>query len=561
MPSGNLEAYRRKRSSEATPEPFGPATGTGGGRFVVQKHAARRVHFDLRLELEGTLKSWAVPRGPSLDPEVKRLAVATEDHPLEYADFEGSIPAGNYGAGAMIVWDSGRWRPLEDPVAGMEAGKLLFELHGYKLHGVWTLFRIRDPRQQDDGNQWLLMKKPDAAARPDSGDSDDDLPPQSVLSGLTVEELRDGCERIEEVRADVADSAASRRRVDPRSLPLMLAVTGDRPFSRQGWIYELKYDGYRLVAAKEGGSVFLRYRNGGDVTALYPELTRALRALPVRSLVLDGEVVALDSGGRPSFARLQTRALLSRPVDIEQAAVRRPATLFAFDLVAFEGSDLRSLPLVERKALLAKVLSPAGPLRYSDHIEEQGEAFFEQVAAMGLEGAMAKDGDSRYVGRRSSSWVKLRTERTADFAIVGMSPPKGSRVGFGSLHLAVWDAEAAGLVYAGRVGTGFSDAALSELTERLSLAQLEAPPCRSSAGDELTAGDLMGGRIEDQTWVEPDPELICEVRYKEWTPTACSGTRSSCAYATTSPSRTACAAPGREPPGQPRRRRPSGAST
>ncbi len=519
MPSGNLEAYRRKRSSEATPEPFGPATGTGGGRFVVQKHAARRVHFDLRLELEGTLKSWAVPRGPSLDPEVKRLAVATEDHPLEYADFEGSIPAGNYGAGAMIVWDSGRWRPLEDPVAGMEAGKLLFELHGYKLRGVWTLFRIRDPRQQDDGNQWLLMKKPDAAARPESGDGgDDDLPPQSVLSGLTVEELRDGCERIEEVRADVADSGASRRRVDPRSLPLMLAVTGDRPFSRPGWIYELKYDGYRLVAAKDGGSVLLRYRNGGDVTALYPELTRALRALPVRSLVLDGEVTVLDAGGRPSFAKLQTRALLSRPVDIEQAAVRRPATLFAFDLVAFEGSDLRSLPLVERKALLAKVLPPAGPLRYSDHIEEQGEAFFEQVAAMGLEGAMAKDGDSRYVGRRSSSWVKLRTERTGDFAIVGMSPPKGSRVGFGSLHLAVWDTEAAGLVYAGRVGTGFSDAALSELTERLTRAQLEAPPCRSPAGDELTVGDLFDGRIEDQTWVEPDPELICEVRYKEWTP-------------------------------------------
>ena len=519
MPSGNLEAYRRKRSSEATPEPFGPATGTGGGRFVVQKHAARRVHFDLRLELEGTLKSWAVPRGPSLDPEVKRLAVATEDHPLEYADFEGSIPAGNYGAGAMIVWDSGRWRPLEDPVAGMEAGKLLFELHGYKLRGVWTLFRTGGPRQQDDGNQWLLMKKPDAAARPESGNGDDDdLPPQSVLSGLTVEELRDGCERIEEVRADVADSAASRRRVDPRALPLMLAVTGDRPFSRKGWIYELKYDGYRLVAAKDGGSVFLRYRNGGDVTALYPELTRALRALPVRSLVLDGEVVVLDAGGRPSFARLQTRALLSRPVDIEQAAVRRPATLFAFDLVAFEGSDLRSLPLVERKALLAKVLPPAGPLRYSDHIEEQGEAFFEQVAAMGLEGAMAKDGDSRYVGRRSSSWVKLRTDRTADFAIVGMSPPKGSRVGFGSLHLAVWDAEAAGLLYAGRVGAGFSDAALSELTERLTQAQLEAPPCRSPADDKLTAGDLMGGRLEDQTWVEPDPELICEVRYKEWTP-------------------------------------------
>ena len=547
MPSGNLEAYRRKRSSEATPEPFGPATGTGAGRFVVQKHAARRVHFDLRLELEGTLKSWAVPRGPSLDPEVKRLAVATEDHPLEYADFEGSIPAGNYGAGAMIVWDSGRWRPLEDPVAGLENGKLLFELHGYKLRGVWTLFRTGGRRQTDDGNQWLLMKKPDAAARPESEDGEDDLPPESVLSGLTVEELRDGCERIEEVRAEVAGSGARQRNVDPRSLQLMLAVTGDRPFSRPGWIYELKYDGYRLVAAREGGNVFLRYRNGGDVTALYPELVRALRALPVQSLVLDGEVTVLDGGGRPSFARLQTRALLSRPVDIEQAAVRRPATLFAFDLVAFEGSDLRSLALLERKALLAKVLPPAGPLRYSDHIEEQGEAFFEQVAAMGLEGAMAKDGDSRYVGRRSSSWVKLRTERTADFAIVGMSPPKGSRVGLGSLHLAVWDAEAGGtaaagsgnaggLVYAGRVGTGFSDAVLAELADRLSANRRDGPPCRAPVGADGGVGagndadgddpvdkplgdsDLMGGRVEDQTWIEPNPELICEVRYKEWTP-------------------------------------------
>lgn len=525
MPHGNLDAYRRKRSSEATPEPMGSRTTAGGGRFVVQKHAARRVHFDLRLELEGTLKSWAVPRGPSLDPEVKRLAVATEDHPLEYSDFEGLIPAGNYGAGAMIVWDSGRWIPLEDPVAGMESGKLLFELHGYKLRGVWTLFRTGGRRRSSDGSQWLLMKKPDAAARPrEEGDGQDELPPESVLSGLTVEELRDGCDRIEEVREEIEASEARRRPVDPRSLPLMLAVAGDRPFSRPGWIYELKYDGYRLVAAKEGGSVFLRYRRGGDVTALYPELTRALGRLPVDSLVLDGEVTVLDGGGRPSFARLQTRALLSRPVDIARASVRRPATLFAFDLVSFEGRDLRRLPLLERKGWLARVLPPAGPIRYSDHIEEQGEAFFEQVAAMGLEGAMAKDGASPYAGRRSSSWVKLRTERTADFAIVGMSPPKGSRVGLGSLHLAVWDPETAGLVYAGRVGTGFSDGTLTDLAERLSAIRREDPPCRAPAGEDaaagagLTDGHLMGGRIEDQTWVEPRDELICEVRYKEWTP-------------------------------------------
>ena len=561
MPHGDLEAYRRKRSSEGTPEPMGSRAAAGGGRFVVQKHAARRVHFDLRLELEGTLKSWAVPRGPSLDPEVKRLAVATEDHPLEYADFEGSIPAGNYGAGAMIVWDAGRWKPLEDPVAGMEGGKLLFELRGYKLRGVWTLFRTGGRRQTADGSQWLLMKKPDAAARragrgsvangagsevdadgsdgnaagdgsevdadADGGNADsepgDGLPQESILSGLTVEELRDGCERIEELRAEVEASAAPRRRVDPRTLPLMLATAGDRPFSRAGWIYELKHDGYRMVAARDGGSAFLRYRRGGDVTALYPELTRALRALPVQSLVLDGEVVVLDGGGRPSFPRLQQRGLLSRQVDIERAAVRQPATLFAFDLVSFEGRDLRPLPLLERKALLARVLPPAGPLRYSDHIEERGEAFFEQVAAMGLEGAMAKDGGSRYLGRRSSSWVKFRTERTADFAIVGMSPPKGSRVGFGSLHLAVWDPEAGELVYAGRVGTGFNDADLTDLAERLSARRRETPPCSApagapEAGGALADGHIMGGRIADQTWVEPADDLICEVRYKEWTP-------------------------------------------
>lgn len=532
MPSGNLDAYRRKRSSEATPEPFGSASGTGGCRFVVQKHAARRVHFDLRLESGGVLKSWAVPRGPSLDPEVKRLAVATEDHPLEYADFEGLIPADNYGAGAMIVWDSGRWKPLHDPVAGMATGKLLFELHGYKLRGVWTLFRTGGRRQRNGGNQWLLMKKPDGAARPQSDNDAADLPPESVLSGLTVEELRDGCARIEEVRAEVGASAAASRRVDPRSLPLMLAITGDRPFSREGWIYELKYDGYRLLAARERDQVFLRYRRGSDVTALYPELTRVLRRLPVESLILDGEVTVLDDGGRPSFSRLQTRGLLSRPVDIEQASVHRPATLFAFDLLSFEGTDLRPLPLLERKRLLAKVLPPAGPLRYADHIEEQGEAFFEQVTAMGLEGAMAKDGESRYTGRRSSSWVKFRAERTGNFVIVGMSPPKGSRIGLGSLHLAVWDPETNDLAYAGRVGAGFTDADLSGLAQRLAATRRETPPCRAPAiGNEpgpgagaegasakLASDDLPEGRIEDQTWIDPDPELICELRYKEWTP-------------------------------------------
>jgi bifunctional non-homologous end joining protein LigD len=515
-----LQAYREKRRASATPEPFGggvraghPAVGSPA-LFVVNKHAARRTHFDLRLELDGVLRCWAVPRGPSLDPADKRLAVETEDHPLEYSEFEGVIPDGNYGAGAMITWDRGSWVPLEDPRDGLVRGKLLFELHGHKLHGVWTLFRTKPPmarrgRSKDEDRQWMLAKKPDFAAR--SGESK--LSEASVLSGLTVEELGEGegPRRVAEVVAQLREAGAVEGDVDPRQLRFMLAQTTEQPFTRPGWIFELKYDGYRLLAAKRGAKVFLRYRNGLDATALFPEVRRALEHMPFQHGVLDGEVVVLGEGGRPSFAGLQQRALLQRPHDIDRAAVRLPATLFCFDLLALEGLDLRRLPLRTRKDALAHLLPQVGPVRYSDHIEERGEAFYAEVERLGLEGIVAKNADSVYVPRRSPDWQKIPCDRRDDFVIVGATAPAGARSGFGALHVASFepasdpDTKRPELVYAGRVGTGFSDGDLRDLAAALEPARRDTPAC---------SGETPKGK--GHLWVEP--ELVCKVRYKERTP-------------------------------------------
>ena len=513
-----LEPYREKRRASATPEPFGggvrpghPAVGAPA-LFVVHKHAARRTHFDLRLELDGVLRCWAVPKGPSLDPAEKRLAVETEDHPFEYSEFEGVIPAGNYGAGAMITWDRGSWVPLEEPRDGLVRGKLLFELHGHKLRGVWTLFRTKPPmarrgRSQDEDRQWLLAKKPDFAAKP--GESD--FVEASVLSGLTVEELGEGegARRVAELRSVLERAGAREADIDPRQLRFMLAQTAKDPFSRPGWFFELKYDGYRLLAAKRGAEVFLRYRNGHDATALYPEVCRALEHLPFEHGILDGEVVVLGEGGRPSFAGLQQRALLQRPHDIERAAVSLPATMFCFDLLSLERLDLRPLPLRVRKDALERLVPKVGSLRYSDHIEERGEEFFVEVQRLGLEGMLAKKADAPYQARRSADWQKLPCDLVDDFVIVGATAPEGVRSGFGALHVASFrpgaDLQRPELVYAGRVGTGFAERDLVELAERLERSRRDSPAC---------SGEMPKGR--GHLWVEP--ELVCSVRFKERTP-------------------------------------------
>lgn len=507
MPKGELSTYRKKRTPEGTPEPIGRAGEERPGAFVVQQHDARRRHWDLRLEIAGFLHSWAVPKGPSLSPEDKRLAVETEDHPVEYYDFEGVIPEGNYGAGSMIVWDRGLVVHHLDPEEGLATGKLLFELKGYKLRGLWTLVRTaRSPQE------WLLIKKPDVWA---TGETVEELSDRSVLSGLTTEELAAGGDRAVEIRARLDELGAPEAEVDPTKVEPMLATAGGTPFSDPGWLFELKYDGYRVLASTDRGAgggpraeVRLRYRSGRDATATYPDLVRALGSLPYRSLLLDGEVVALDEEARPRFQLLQQRAQLSRRPDIERAAVRQPVTYYAFDLLAFEGRDLRPLPLAERKALLRRLLPPAGPVRFADHVEEKGAELYEAVRARGLEGLIAKRADSPYRAGRSPAWVKIRADETGEFAVVGFTAPQGGRPGFGALHLAVREGD--GWVYIGRAGSGFTDAQLREIHERLEPGIRPGPPFK---GPPVT-GPVPEGA--EHTWV--DPELVAEVRYTEVTP-------------------------------------------
>lgn len=504
-PEDRLNAYRAKRSASRTPEPFGgesavaraaPRSPWGAHLFVVQKHRARSLHWDFRLELDGVLVSWAVPRGPSPNPADKRLAVHVEDHPLDYADFEGVIPEGEYGAGPVIVWDRGVWLPLEDPAAGLERGKLLFELRGYKLRGRWTLVKTKQAP-----NSWLLIKERDALA---SREGTDSYPEDSIYSGLTVEDLGRVEERARQLERRMVKLGARKRRVDARKIEVMLAAPRDTPFSRRGWVFELKYDGYRLVAGRDGEDAVLISRAGSDLTETFPEVARAVRGLPYRRLVLDGEVVVHDEAGLPSFDRLQRRGLLQRRADIARAALELPATFYAFDLLAFGDHDLRALPLLRRKALLREVLPAIGPIRFSDHIEEKGAEMYGQVCALGLEGIVGKKADAPYRAGRSSDWVKVRALRTGDFVIVGWTEPRGSRAGFGALHLAEY--VEATLVYVGSVGTGFSDRRLRELDERLRARERDDPPC---------AGEIPDGRRRGHHWVRP--ELVAEVRYREFT--------------------------------------------
>jgi bifunctional non-homologous end joining protein LigD len=399
--SGSLLRYRAKRRPEGTPEPFGDADPANSADttavserprlFVIQKHAARHLHYDLRLEISGALHSWALPKGLAIVPEDKRGAFETEDHPLEYADFEGIIPPGNYGGGAVIVWDRGFFLPLEDPEEGLVSGKLLFELQGYKLLGLWTLVRTKK-----NVKEWLLIKKPPGwAARSGYGgrvtqDGALAAPPgeESILSGLTVEELAAGSARSAGIREELERLGAPVQPVAADEIEVMKPATAAGPFSAPAWTFELKYDGFRVVAAREEGRPRLLYRSGHDATDLFPELARALAALPY-SLVMDGEAVVLDALGRPNFGRLQRRGLLSRRADALQAALGDPATLYLFDLLAWEEFDLRPLPLTARKAVLRQILPKTGPLRFADDIPEHGEPLYREVTRLGLEGVVA----------------------------------------------------------------------------------------------------------------------------------------------------------------------------
>ncbi len=481
-----LKSYRDKRSASATPEPFGAtpsaAAGENGGIFVVQQHRARHLHYDLRLEMDGVLKSWAVPKGPSANPADKRFAAYVEDHPVEYADFEGRIPDGNYGAGHVIVWDRGHYRAVEDMAKGFERGKLLFDLHGYKLRGRWTLVRMKK------ANEWLLIKERDAFV------STEAFPQDSVLSGLTIEQAP---------KPELAVKAIARR-LAKLDLPdasdgivkPMLATAGE-PFDREGWLFEFKYDGYRIVARRRGSRVWLSSRNGNDLTDRFPELEHALRALPYEAFTIDGEVVLHDDSGRPDFGALVERIILPTRTAIETAARRRSATLYAFDLIDLMGHDTTAEPLNERKALLESLLPTTGPIRFSQHVMRYGRKAFAAARELGLEGVIGKRAASPYRQGRSHDWVKVRTEKSGDFAIVGSTAAKGSANDIGALAVAEY--RSGKLCYAGRVGTGLNQAQRAAIAAHLA----DAPDAEALADDASVR------------WVQPS--LVCEVSYREIT--------------------------------------------
>lgn len=522
-----LHRYRTMRDFGTTAEPAGGARKQKAGgvakplSFVVQKHAARRLHYDFRLELDGTLKSWAIPKGPSLDPSDKRMSVHVEDHPLEYASFEGVIPEKQYGAGTVIVWDRGTWLPLGDPHAGYRDGKLKFELRGEKLHGGWTLVRMkrRDERQEP----WLLIKERDDAARPAAEFDITEAMPDSVLgggtealptatkgasktaSGSAAKPTKAGSRGAKAAGADGKPSripmpAGARRAALPLTLAPQLATLVQAPPANPGdWEYEVKFDGYRLLARVEDGDVRLFTRNGHDWTAKLKRLAAEVRSLDLPAAWLDGEIVVVGKDGGTDFQALQNAFDSERTDSIQ---------FFVFDLPYFDGHDLRQVPLVERRALLRRLFDEhnvSAQLRFSESFEAGPDEILSAACRLRLEGLIGKRLDSPYVSSRSQSWIKLKCSERQEFVIGGFTDPQGTRSDLGALLLGIHD-ENGRLVYAGKVGTGFDEATLKTVRARLDELRTDASPF-----EHVPPG---AGKLK-ANWVKP--KAIAEVSFGSWT--------------------------------------------
>ena len=488
-----LSEYNRKRDFEITAEPAGssPATKrkTSALSFVIQKHDARNLHYDFRLELDGVLLSWAVPKGPSLDPTQKRLAVHVEDHPLSYGSFEGSIPAGQYGAGDVIVWDRGLWQPHDDPHKAYAAGKLKFTLVGEKLSGDWALVRTR-LKGSGDKEQWLLIKEKDQQARPTADYDIVQAQPDSVLSDASVGKVKAASKNRKAAKPKKATSAL------PDQFSPQLATLVDRAPAGD-WLYEIKFDGYRMLARIRDGEVRLFTRNGNDWTERLPRQVKALEALKLKDSWLDGEVVSLNADGLPDFQALQNAFDIGRSLDI---------VYYLFDAPFLDGQDLRNVAVEERRAALKSALSGSRSklLRFSEAFAANQRDIFESACDLALEGVIGKRAGSLYVSSRSADWIKLKCRLRQEFVIVGYTRPQGARSGFGALLLAVNDD--AGLVYAGRVGTGFDQAALKSIYAKLTALERKTSPLEKP----LTSAQARGVH-----WVEPT--LVGEVQFTEWT--------------------------------------------
>jgi bifunctional non-homologous end joining protein LigD len=517
----SLEQYRRKRHFQRTPEPKGKQPRAPGAHYVIQKHAARRLHYDFRLEMDGVLKSWAVPKGPSLDPSVKALAVHVEDHPIEYALFEGIIPEGEYGAGTVMVWDQGTWRPEGDARRGYRDGRLAFELFGEKLRGHWSLVRLK-PKPGEDADNWLLIKRKDNASRGRGDPAVVDAYPNSVVTGRDLEQIASDADRSwtrngeEKTRARtrslktsktaIADAApnpaklpGARKAKMPAELqPQLATLVREAPRSDE-WIFELKFDGYRLLSHIRNGRVELRTRAGNDWTSRFPTLADAAKLLPVRTAILDGEVVVLARDGTTDFQALQNLMRRGRDEDV---------VYYVFDLPYCDGYDLTAVPLIERKALLKALIAsaklPNRVIRYSDHIEGDGADVLSLACRSAVEGVIAKRIDSVYESRRSAAWVKLKCLKRQEFVIGGWTDPSGRRSGIGSLLLGYY--QRADLIYCGRVGTGFTEQSLTDLRERLDKLTTDRSPFLNSP---------KGHDAKGVHWVRP--ALVAEVEFGSWT--------------------------------------------
>jgi len=502
----SLHQYRRKRrlggGSGQTPEPDdGPAAGNSKRRpqFVIQLHHASSRHYDFRLEMDGVLKSWAVPKGPSLRVGEKRLAVQVEDHPLSYAGFEGDIPEGHYGAGHVQVFDHGSWACEGDPLQALADGKIDFVLHGQRLSGGWKLVRTAMKGRQV---QWLLIKRDDADAR--DAEADDLLENAMPASRAAAKRAKKAAKKASRAprkadarwHARALELSGARDNPYPRGFKPQLTDHRDTAPDGERWLHEIKWDGYRLLADLHDGELKLRSRNGLDWTGDFPEVAQAVRALPVRDARLDGELVVLDKQGRSDFAALQ------RVID---GSSKQPLRYIVFDLPGVAGVDISRAPLLQRKALLKDLVGPEpGTLAYSEHVLDHGPAVFAASGEAGFEGIVSKQVDAPYVNARARSWVKVKHEDTDEFVVVGHTAPKGGRVGFGSLLLATPDA--GGLRYVGRVGTGFDDAALKALSSAL------APLAVKKAVLELPAH--VPFRAASVRWVKP--VVVAEVAFRGW---------------------------------------------
>ena len=575
-----LEEYKRKRRFSETPEPPPKLEKSKGHRFVVQRHRATRLHYDFRLEMEGVLKSWAVPKGPSLNPGDKRLAMQVEDHPVSYFDFEGIIPEGNYGAGTVMVWDVGTWEPLSpvpvngEYVSGTESeaaamikkGDLKFRLHGKRLNGDFALIHIKARRPGSKGNEWLMIKKQDkyvdekfdidkydksvlsnqtmAQIAGDEGSAEWQSSKKASRGGVKAAWLADTIAKLDKrkkagvakptqkdklkldksgakkkapvsVESTDSDSSASPagnvlvkdlkgalKRPIPTAIQPMLASIAEDPFDDPNWLFEIKWDGYRVVSFIEDGTVRMVSRNQNDLGPRYPELNALPNLVNAKSAILDGEVVVLDEQGRPSFSLMQQRTGIRAHGRQAPSRPDLPIIYYVFDLIYLDGYDLRRVALDDRKRVLRGILPSGELVRYSDHHAGQGMALFQAAKQKGLEGIVAKKCNSCYEERRTREWLKIKITQTVDCVIGGFTNPEGARQYFGSLALGLYN-DKKQLIHVGNAGTGFNQATLKQICEVLTELEIKKAPFTGAVD------------ARNVHWVKP--HRVAEVKFSEWT--------------------------------------------